>query len=111
MKERKKTVEGPVQIVEPVIVGIYQVPPIRMMFKKRAATYLNLSEKSLREIPPDELPCYSWHGRRCYRLEDLNRYIESWERWDGGTKSGEPSEYCGDQPPRRRPRRRREITE
>jgi excisionase family DNA binding protein len=66
-------------------VALIQVPNQRLFGPKAAARYLGISTDLLYEITAEGLiATYDFRGRRAYRLEDLDRFIESLRLWKNG---------------------------
>jgi len=62
----------------------------RLFGPKAAARYLGICEDTLRKITDlEQIPAFNLNGRRAYRIEDLERFIESLPGWydDVGEKS------------------------
>lgn len=63
--------------------ALIQVPNQRLFGPAAAARYLGISTDTLYKISDlGEVTAYNWNGRRAYRLEDLDRLIESLPKWD-----------------------------
>lgn len=61
---------------------IKEVPTQRMFSPGAAAQYLGIALGLLKELTDTgELACYDFRGRRAYKLEDLDRLIDSLEQW------------------------------
>jgi excisionase family DNA binding protein len=66
---------------KPLII-VKDIPTQRLYTKKQAAQYLGICEKTLKEMTQaGELPTYMHRGRRVYRLEDLDRFINKLPVW------------------------------
>lgn len=66
-------------------VALLQVPNQRVFGPKAAARYLGVDTDTLRKITDKgQIKAYDFNGRRAYRLEDLDRLIESWREWKNG---------------------------
>jgi len=62
--------------------ALIQVPNQALFSLKDAAQYLGLSADSLRDDTDAGLiPCYDFHGRRTYKLEDLETLRAMLPRW------------------------------
>lgn len=62
----------------------------RLFGPKAAARYLGICEDTLKKITDlEQIPAFNLNGRRAYRIEDLERFIESLPGWydDPGEKS------------------------
>jgi hypothetical protein len=69
-----------------------QVSNQRLFGPKAAARYLGICEDTLKKITDlEQIPAFNLNGRRAYRIEDLERFIESLPGWydDAGEKSAE----------------------
>ena len=67
-----------------------QVTNQRLFGPKAAARYLGICEDTLKKITDlEQIPAFNLNGRRAYRIEDLERFIESLPGWydDPGEKS------------------------
>ncbi|MBI4457273.1 MAG: helix-turn-helix domain-containing protein [Acidobacteria bacterium] len=63
-------------------VALIQIPNQRLFGVKAAARYLGIHEQTLRKMTDlGELPARKIGARRVYRLEDLDRYIDSLPQW------------------------------
>lgn len=73
--------------------GPYKETPSRRFFTpKMARKYLGISPRLLNELTATgELPAYNRRGHREYRLEDLDKYGESHEKWIPGEKRPLPN--------------------
>jgi hypothetical protein len=72
--------------------ALMQVPNQRLFGPKAAARYLGICEDTLKKITDlEQIPAFKLNGRRAYRLEDLEQFIESLPGWydDAGEKSAE----------------------
>ena len=70
--------------------GPIQVCNQRLFGPKAAARYLGICEDTLKKITDlEQIPAFNLNGRRAYRIEDLERFIESLPGWydDVGEKS------------------------
>jgi hypothetical protein len=66
-------------------VALIQVPNQRLFGPKAAAKYLGICEDTLKKITDfGQILAYSLNGRRAYRLEDLNGFVESLPKWENG---------------------------
>jgi len=71
-------------------IALTQVPNQRLFGPKAAARYLGICEDTLKKITDlEQIPAFNLNGRRAYRIEDLERFIESLPGWydDPGEKS------------------------
>ena len=62
----------------------------RLFGPKAASRYLGICEDTLKKITDlEQIPAFNLNGRRAYRIEDLERFIESLPGWydDAGEKS------------------------
>jgi hypothetical protein len=67
-----------------------QISNQRLFGPKAAARYLGICEDTLKKITDlEQIPAFNLNGRRAYRIEDLERFIESLPGWydDAGEKS------------------------
>jgi excisionase family DNA binding protein len=64
-----------------------QVPAQRLFGPKAAARYLGISDDTLRKYADlGEIPAYRFiNGHRAFKLEDLNRLIDSLPLWNDRT--------------------------
>src|SRR5438093_12179672 len=96
-RTEQKTPEkaGVVQI--PNAIALIKVPTRRLFKMKAAARYLGMHPQTLRKLTDEgKIPARSMTGKRMYRLEDLDAYIDSLPEWYYG--AGERSEASnGDQ--------------
>ena len=70
--------------------ALIRIPNQRLFGPKAAARYLGSCEDTLKKITDlEEIRAFSLNGRRAYRLEDLEQFIESLPGWydDAGEKS------------------------
>jgi hypothetical protein len=70
--------------------ALTRVPNQRLFGPKAAARYLGICEDTLKKITDlEQIPAFNLNGRRAYRIEDLERFIESLPGWydDPGEKS------------------------
>ena len=70
--------------------SLVQVPNQRLFGPKAAARYLGICEDTLKKITDlEQIRAFKLNGRRAYRLEDLERFIESLPGWydEPGEKS------------------------
>jgi hypothetical protein len=73
-----------------------QVPTCRLFGPKAAARYLGVCEDALKKITDlGQLSAFNMNGRRAYRLEDLNAYIQSLPGWYDPTGE-KPAKVVGD---------------
>jgi len=73
-------------------IALIQVPNQRLFGPKAAARYLGICDDTLKKITDlEQIRAFKLNGRRAYRLEDLERFIESLPGWydDLGEKSAE----------------------
>ncbi len=73
-------------------IALIQVPNQRLFGPKAAAKYLGICDDTLKKITDlEQIRAFKLNGRRAYRLEDLEQFIESLPGWyDGlGEKSAE----------------------
>jgi hypothetical protein len=64
-------------------VALIQVPNQRFFSLRAAAQYLGVHPDTLvADTEAGLITAYEYHGRRCYRLEDLDRLIEARPEWD-----------------------------
>lgn len=64
-------------------IALIQVPNQRLFSLKAAAQYLGIDPDTLRNDTDINglIHAYNFHGRRTYRLEDLDSLIESLPQW------------------------------
>jgi excisionase family DNA binding protein len=75
---------------------LVQVPNQRLFRMKAAARYLGIHQQTLRKLTDQgKVPALNADGKRTYRLEDLNAYIESLPQWYYG--AGERSEASNEE--------------
>lgn len=70
--------------------ALIQVPNQRLFGPKSAARYLGICGDTLKKITDlEQIRAFKLNGRRAYRLEDLEQFIESLPGWydDLGEKS------------------------
>ena len=70
--------------------ALIQAPNQRLFGPKAAARYLGICEDTLKKITDlEQIPAFKLNGRRAYRFEDLERFVESLPGWydDPGEKS------------------------
>lgn len=70
--------------------ALIRIPNQRLFGPKAAARYLGICEDTLKKITDlEQISAFSLNGRRAYRLEDLEQFIESLPGWydDAGEKS------------------------
>ena len=61
-------------------------PTRRLVGPKAAARYLGICEDTLKKITDlGQLRAFNMNGRRAYRLEDLEAYVESLPEWYDST--------------------------
>ena len=65
-------------------IALIQIPNQRLFGVKAAARYLGISDDSLRKYTAlGQVRAYDFNGKRAYRLEDLDAWIESLQPWTG----------------------------
>ena len=70
--------------------GIIQIPSQAMFGPKRAAQYLGINVKTLKELTDlGEIPARRFRNRRTYLLEDLERYRTTLPAWYDPNYGGE----------------------
>jgi hypothetical protein len=63
-------------------IALLQVPNQALFSLKAAAAYLGISPDVLRDDSDNGLiPCYEFHGRRTYKLEDLETLRKQLPHW------------------------------
>jgi hypothetical protein len=70
--------------------AVAQVPNRRLFGPKAAAKYLGICEDTLKKITDlGQINAFKMNGRRAYRLEHLDAYVESLPGWydSAGEKS------------------------
>lgn len=66
--------------------SLIRIPNQRLFGPKAAARYLGICEDTLKKITDlEQIRAFSLNGRRAYRLEDLEQFIESLPGWYDGT--------------------------
>ena len=66
--------------------GVVQVPNRRLFGPKSAAKYLGICEDTLKNITDlGQINAFNMNGRRAYRLEDLDAYVEALPGWYDST--------------------------
>jgi Helix-turn-helix domain len=77
-------------------VALAEIRNQRLFGPKAAARYLGICEDTLKKISDlGQLRAFNMNGRRAYRLEDLDAYVESLPGWYDST--GEKSaKFVGD---------------
>ena len=74
-----------INMIHKPIVSI-QSPTRRLVGPKAAARYLGICEDTLKKITDlGQLRAFNMNGRRAYRLEDLEAYVESLPEWYDST--------------------------
>jgi hypothetical protein len=64
-------------------VALIQVPNQRLFKIQAAARYLGISDDSLKKYTDlQQIAAYRFNGARVYKLEDLDRLIDSLPEWD-----------------------------
>ena len=64
-------------------VALIQVPNQRLFRVTAAARYLGISDDSLKKYTDlHQINAYEFNGQRVYKLEDLDRLIDSLPKWD-----------------------------
>jgi hypothetical protein len=72
-------------------VALIQIPNQRLFGPSAAAKYLGICTDTLYKITDlGQVKAFNQNGRRAYRLEDLDAYVESLPQWHTGF--GEKSE-------------------
>jgi hypothetical protein len=62
--------------------ALIRIPNQRLFGPKAAARYLGICEDTLKKITDlEQIRAFSMNGRRAYRLEDLEQFIESLPGW------------------------------
>src|SRR5436189_5213997 len=65
--------------------ALMRVPNQRLFGPKAAARYLGICEDTLKKITDlEQIRAFKLNGRRAYRLEDLEQFIESLPGWYDG---------------------------
>jgi hypothetical protein len=63
-------------------IALIQVPNQRLFWASPAARYCGFDTDTLKKYTDEGLiTAYDFRGRRVYRLEDLDRFIESLPKW------------------------------
>jgi hypothetical protein len=63
-------------------IALIQVPNQALFSLKAAAQYLGISPDSLLEdVAAGNIHCYDWHGRRTFKLEELETLRDSLPEW------------------------------
>jgi hypothetical protein len=74
-------------------IALIQVPNQRLFGPAAAARYLGISPDTLKKRTDlQEIPCFEDHGRRTYKLEDLEAHVGSLKPWVAGYDT------CGEKP-------------
>ena len=61
---------------------VAQIPKQRLYSPKSAARYLGICEDTLKKITDlEQIRAFNLNGRRAYRIEDLDQFIESLPGW------------------------------
>jgi hypothetical protein len=64
-------------------VALIQIPNQRLFKVKAAARYLGISEDSLKKYTDlGQVKAFDFNGCRVYKLEELERLIDSLPQWD-----------------------------
>jgi excisionase family DNA binding protein len=64
------------------IFSVAQIPSQAMFSPKRAAHYLGINVKTLKQLTDlGEIPTYRFRNRRAYLLEDLETFRKNMPRW------------------------------
>ncbi len=72
------------------LVALIHVPNQRLFATSAAAKYLGVCPDTLYKITDlGQVRAYDQNGRRVYRLEDLEAYVEDLPEWDNGA-GGKP---------------------
>ncbi len=67
-------------------IALIHVPSRRLFGPKAAAKYLGVCEDTLKKITDlGQLIAFNMNGRRAYRLEDLDAYVQSLPGWYDST--------------------------
>lgn len=75
-------------------VALIQVPNQRGFTPAAAAQYLGICRNTLTEITDKgQLKAYDFNGRRAYKLEELDRFIDSWPEWKNRQQPDGIAEY------------------
>ena len=70
----------------PKAVASTQVPGQRLFGPKAAAKYLGVHEDTLKKMTDlEQIPAFNLNGRRAYRVEDLQAFVESLPGWYDST--------------------------
>ena len=63
-------------------IALLQVPNQALFSLKVAARFLGISPETLvDDVEHGRIPCYDFHGRRTFKLEDLEKCRESLPAW------------------------------
>ena len=64
------------------VFSVVQIPSQAMFGPKRAAHFLGINVKTLKQLTDlGEIPTYRFRNRRAYLLEDLEAFRKSLPRW------------------------------
>lgn len=64
-------------------VALIQVPNQRLFGPAAAAQFLGICTDTLYKITAlGQLEAFDFNGRRAYRLEDLDKFVENLPKWD-----------------------------
>lgn len=67
-------------------IALVEIRKQRLFGPKAAARYLGVCEDTLKKISDlGQLRAFNMNGRRAYRLEDLDAYVESLPEWYDST--------------------------
>ena len=67
-------------------IALVQVPNQRLFGPKAAAKYLGICEDTLKKTTQfGQVKAFNMNGRRAYRLEDLEAFVESLPEWYDST--------------------------
>lgn len=73
-------------------IALLQVPNQRLFSLRAAAKYLGVDPDTLRaDTESGLIRAYDYHGRRSYRLEDLDALIEMLPGWKNGAPPPKPA--------------------
>jgi len=73
-------------------VALLQIPNQALFSLKAAALYLGISPDSLIEdTETGKIDCFQFHGRRTYKLEDLEKLRDSLPKWQNRARPNSAS--------------------
>jgi hypothetical protein len=74
------------QLSIPKALTLIQIPSQRLFGPKAAAEYLGVCEDTLKKMTDlEQIPAFNMNGRRAYRIEHLQAFVESLPGWYDST--------------------------